>query len=67
MTEQFLLCFPGSSDSKESTCNAGYLGLITGLGRSPGRGDGNPLKYSCLEDPHGERSMVGYSPWGRKE
>ena len=66
MSERLSLCFPGSSDSKESTCNAGYLGLITGLGRSPGGGDGNPLKYSCLEDPHGQRSLVDDSPWGDK-
>ena len=58
--------FPGGSDGKESTCNAGYLGLIPGLGRSPGGGHGNPLQYSCLENPHGQRSLVGYSPWGRK-
>ena len=43
--------FPGGSDGKESTCNAGGLGLIPGLGRSPGGGNGNPLQYSCLETP----------------
>ena len=43
--------FPGSSDGKEPTCNAGNLGLISGLGRSPGGGHGNPLHYSCLENP----------------
>ena len=42
--------FPGGSDSKESTCNAGDLGLIPGLGRSPGEGNGCPLQYSCLEN-----------------
>ena len=42
-------------------------GLIPGLGRSPGEGHGNPLQYSCLENPHGQRSLVGYSPWGHKE
>ena len=41
----------GSSDGKESACNAGDLGLIPGLGRSPGGGHGNPLQYSCLENP----------------
>ena len=40
--------FPGSSDSKESACNAGDPGLIPGSGRSPGEGNGNPLQYSCL-------------------
>ena len=42
--------FPGGSDSKASVCNAGNLGLIPGLGRSPGEGNGNPLQYSCLEN-----------------
>ena len=55
------------SDSKESTCNAGATGSIPVLGRSPGGGNGNPLQYSCLENPHGQRSLVGYSPWGHKE
>ena len=41
--------FPGSSDSKESACNAGGPGLIPGSGRSPGEGNGNPLQYSCLK------------------
>ena len=59
--------FPGGSDSKESTCNVRELGSIPGLGRSPGGEHGNPLQYSCLENPHGQRSLVGYSPWGRKE
>ena len=43
--------FPGSSAGKEFTCNAGDLGSIPGLGRSPGKGNGNPLQYSCLENP----------------
>ena len=58
--------FPGGSDGKVSACNAGGLGSIPELGRSPGEGHGNPLQYSCLENPHGQRSLVGYSPWGRK-
>ena len=45
----FLLDFPGDSDSKESACNAGDMGSIPGSGRSPGRGNGYPLQYSCLE------------------
>ena len=45
----------------------GDLGSIPGLGRFPGRGHGNPLQYTCLEDLHGQSSLVGYSPWGRKE
>ena len=59
--------FPGSSAGKESACNAGDPGLIPGSGRSPGEVHGNPLQYSCLENPHGQRSLVGYSPWGRKK
>ena len=43
--------FPGGSNSKESTCNAGDPDLIPGSGRSPGEGHGNPLQYSCLENP----------------
>jgi len=57
----------GGSDSKEPACNVGDLGLIPRLGRSPGGGRGNPLQYSCLENPHGQRSLLGYSPWGCKE
>ena len=45
----------------------GGLGLIPGLGRSLGGGHGNPLQYSCLENPHGQGSLAGYSAWGRKE
>ena len=51
------LCFsgsPGGSDGKASACNAGDLGSIPGLGRSPGEGNGNPLRYSCLENPKDE-------------
>ena len=59
--------FPGGSVGKESTCNVEDLGSIPGLGRFPGGGHGNPLQYSCLENPHGQRSLVGYSPWGHKE
>ena len=51
--------FPGGSNGKASACNAGDLGSITGSGRSPGEGNGNPL--------HGQRSLVGYRPWGCKE
>ena len=62
-----LLGFPGVSDGKESACNVGDLGSIPGVGRSPGRRHGNTLWYSCLENPHGQRSLVGCSPWGCKE
>ena len=43
--------FPGGSNGKESACNVGDLGSIPGLGRSPGKGNGYPLHYSCLENP----------------
>ena len=59
--------FPGGSDGKESTCNAGDRGLIPGLGRSPGGGHGNPPQCSCLEDLHGQMCLAGYSLWGCKE
>ena len=45
---------------KESTCSVGDLGSIPGLGRPSGEGHGNPLRYSCLENPHGQRSLVGF-------
>ena len=48
--------FPHSSVSKESACDAGDQGLIPGLGRSSGEGNGNPLQYSCLENPMAEES-----------
>ena len=54
--------FPGGSDSKESTCNAGDMGSVPGLGRSPGEGHGNPLQYSCLENPRRQRSLAGVVP-----
>ena len=50
--------FPGGSDGKESACNAGDLGLIPGLGRSPGEGNGNPLQYSCLEKGNATHSSI---------
>ena len=52
---------PGGSDAKESACNAGDLGLIPGLGRSPRKGEGYSLQYSGLEN------SMDYSPWGCKE
>ena len=61
------LNLPGGSDGKESACNVGDVGLIPGLGRFPGGGQSNPLQYSCLENHHRQRCLVGYSPWGRKE
>ena len=46
-----ILGFTGGSAGKESVCNARDLGLIPGLGRSPGEGNGHTLQYSCLENP----------------
>ena len=62
-----LMGFPGGSDGKESACNLGDPSSIPGLGRSPGGGHGNPFQYSCLENPHGQRSLAGYSPRGHKD
>ena len=46
-------------DGKESAHSAGDLGSIPGLGRSPGGGHGNPLQSSCLENPHGQKTLAG--------
>ena len=51
--------FPGGSEGKEFAFNEGDLGLLLVLGKSPGEGHGNPLQYSCLENPHGQRSLAG--------
>ena len=59
--------FPGGLDGKEFACNVGDLDSIPGFGKSPGEGNGNPLRYSCQENPHGQGSLVSYSPWDRKE
>ena len=56
--------FPGGSAGKSSAYNAGDPGLTPGSGRSPGGGNGNPLQYSCLENP---LDGGGYSPWGPTE
>ena len=61
-----MLGFPCGSAGKEFTCNAGDLGLIPRLRRSPGEGTGNPLQYSCLGNPTDRRSLVGYNPWGHE-
>ena len=55
---------------KNPPANAGEVrdtGSIPGSGRSPRGGHGNPLQYSCLENPHGQRSLEDYSPWDHKE
>ena len=55
--------FPGSSDSKEFACNAGDLGSTPGLGRSPEE-DWQPTPVFLPGEFHGQRGLVGYSPWG---
>ena len=61
---------PGGWVIKNLLANAratGDAGSIPGSGKSPGGRNGNPLQYSCLENPHGQRSLVGYRPRGHKE
>ena len=58
--------FPGGSAVKYPSA-VQEMGSIPGLGRSPGGGHGNPLQYFCLENPHGQRSLAGCSPWGCRE
>ena len=64
-SSSWLLGFPGGSDVKESACNMGDQGAIPGLERPSGGRHGNPLQYSCLENPHGQRSLAGYGSWDR--
>ena len=59
--------FPGSSAGKEAACNVGDMGSIPGFGRPPGRGTWQPTPVFLLENPHGQRSLVGYSPRDCKE
>ena len=62
--------FQGGSVVKNPPVYAGDArdtSFISGMGRFPGEGNGNPLQYSYLENPHGQRSLAGYSPWGHKE
>ena len=56
-----------TSVGKESACNAGDTGLIPGSGRSAGERISYLLQNACLENPCGQRSLVGYTPWGHKE
>ena len=59
--------FPGGSDGKASVYSEGVLGLIPGLGRSPGEGKWQPTPVLLPGKSHGQRSLVDYSPWGHKE
>ena len=54
------------SKGEQSTRHVGHLGLILRFTRSLGGGHGDPLQYSCLETPHGQRSLAGYNPQGHK-
>ena len=56
--------FPGGSEDKASACNAGDPGSIPGLERSPGEGNGNPLQYSCLENPMDRGAWRAEEPGG---
>ena len=58
---------PGGLVSEEPACNVGDLSSVPGLGRPPRGGHGNPLQYSCLEKLHGQKSLMGCSPWGLTE
>ena len=58
--------FPGGSDGKESACHVGDPGSIPELA-FPGGGHNNPVQYSCLENPHEQRNLVGYSPQSHKK
>ena len=73
---KFYSCVPFSLEKlwwlsgEESTCNAGDMGDVDSIpewGRSPGEGNGNPLQYSCLENPMDKRSLVGYRVSGCKK
>ena len=59
--------FLGGTVVKNLPANAGDAGSIAGSGRPPGVGNGNPLQYSCLENSHGQKTLVSSGPWGHKE
>ena len=59
--------FPGVSEGKESACDAGDLSSIPGSERSSGKGNGSLTPIFLPGEVHGQRSLVGYSPWGHKE
>ena len=64
---RYIYAFLCGSDTKDSAYSAGDPGLIPRWGRSLGEENVYPLQYSCLENPHGQKSLVGYSPWDRKD
>ena len=59
--------FPRWLNGKESACQEGDVNSIPGWGKSPGEGNDNPIQYSCLGNPDGQRSLADYSPWDLKE
>ena len=66
----FLWGFPGGASGREPTCHCRRhkkCGFDPWVRKTPWRRHGNPLQYSCLENPHGQRNLAGYSPWRRKE
>ena len=67
LTFPFLVSAPGGSEGKASACNMGDSGSIPGLGRIPWRRKWQPTPVLLPGISHGRRSLVGYSPWGRKE
>ena len=67
MLPELSMGFSGGSDDKESAYNAGDLGLIPGLERSPAEGNSYTTPVFLLREFHGQRNLAGYSPWGHKE
>ena len=61
------LSWCGGSEVKNPPANAGDVGLSSGLGISPGEGNGNSLQYPCLGNSMDRRSLLNYHPWGLKE
>ena len=66
MVNGFYWGFPGGTDGKESACNVADQGLIPGLGKSPGEGNGYPLQYSCLENSMDREAWQATGPWGQR-
>ena len=62
----YLEVLPWCLSDEESACQGRRCGLILEWTRSPGEGNSNPVQYSCLENPHGQKGLVGYNPWGHK-
>ena len=67
MQEMWVQSLSQEDNPGEGIGYVGDLGLIPGVVRCPGGGHCNPLQYSCLENPHGQKGLAGYNPWGLKE